>query len=128
MNKSQRMVEEFHIEAGQYSQVTPAVPPAEVCELRRRLIQEELDEFVEAYQANDLIEVVDAIGDMLYVVYGAALAVGIDMEPIFAEIHRSNMTKFPASYRDDGKMLKGENFEAPRLAPLIAAQTWVEEG
>lgn len=62
----------------------------------------------------------DALGDLLYVVFGAAVTFGIDMGPIFDEIHRSNMTKIGGPVRPDGKRLKPATYEPPNLKPLLA--------
>jgi len=68
--------------------------------------------------------VADAIADLLYVVYGAALTFGIPTAEVFAEVHRSNMTKLGDDglpiYRDDGKVLKGPHYSPPDLAPILA--------
>ncbi len=74
---------------------TPAIPSADRCELRIALIEEELKEISDAIDANDLVEVADGLGDILYVVFGMILEFGLQdkMEDIFAEIQRSNMSK-----------------------------------
>jgi predicted HAD superfamily Cof-like phosphohydrolase len=108
--------------------VTNAYPtldvPAQIKELRCALIEEEAAEFRAALTADDIVGVADAIGDLLYVVYGAAATFGIPVEEVFAEIHRSNMTKVDAqgrvSYRADGKVLKGEAFNPPNIGPILA--------
>lgn len=105
--------------------VTPQIPPQEICELRLDLIQEELDELAEAFADADVVDAADALGDLLYVVLGAACACGIDIAPVFAEIHRSNMSKIEGMQkRDDGKILKGPNFVYPNLTPILEAQGW----
>ncbi len=92
-------------------------------QLRVDLIQEELDEYKEALAAGDIVAVADALGDLDYVVNGAAIEHGIVLPVITAEIHRSNMTKLGPDgkpiYREDGKILKGEGYEPPKLAPLL---------
>lgn len=97
--------------------------PAQTKELRCALIEEEAAEFREALEADDLVEVADAIGDLLYVVYGAALTFGIPVADVFAEVHRSNMTKLDDDgqpvVRDDGKVMKGQNFSSPDLLPVL---------
>lgn len=127
MNNEQKMVREFHETFGHPVQDRP-VPQISLKdkELRYTLISEELFELDEAMNNDDLVEVADAIGDLLYVVYGTAVVYGLDMEPIVAEIHRSNMTKvWPDGnvyYRDDGKVLKPETFEDPDIASIIKEQ------
>jgi predicted HAD superfamily Cof-like phosphohydrolase len=109
--------------------VTNEIPgldvPDVVKELRCALIEEEAAEFRTAVEENDIVGVADAIADLLYVTYGAALTFGIPIREVFAEVHRSNMTKLDDEgnpvYRDDGKVMKGPNFSAPSLMPLLAA-------
>jgi predicted HAD superfamily Cof-like phosphohydrolase len=78
-----------------------------------------------AVEENDIVAVADAIADLLYVTYGAALTFGIPIREVFAEVHRSNMTKLDAEgnpvYRGDGKVMKGPSFSEPDLMPLLAA-------
>lgn len=99
--------------------------PEVVKELRCALIEEEAAEFRKAVEENDIVGVADALADLLYVTYGAALTFGIPIREVFAEVHRSNMTKLDDEgnpiYRDDGKVLKGPNFSAPNLMPLLSA-------
>ena len=124
MNAEQQMVAEFHTGGCAYSQSAPAIPPAEIADFRLEFIAEELAELREAVANNDLVKVADGLGDLLYVVYGAGLAFGIDLEPVFTEIHRSNMTKLGGPVRDDGKLLKPVWYEPPQLGPVLAAQGW----
>jgi predicted HAD superfamily Cof-like phosphohydrolase len=98
--------------------------PEAVKAIRCALIEEEAGEFRAALEAGDLIGVADAIADLLYVVYGAALTFGIPAAEVFAEVHRSNMTKLSEDglpiYREDGKVLKGPHYSPPDLAPILA--------
>lgn len=88
-------------------------------ELRIKLIEEEADEFAEAVRANDLPEIVDALCDLLYVTYGAAVALGVDLDPFFREVHAANMKKSGGSRRADGKWLKPADWQPPRIAELL---------
>jgi predicted HAD superfamily Cof-like phosphohydrolase len=92
-------------------------------QLRVALIQEELDEYKEAVSAGDLVGAADALGDLDYVVNGAAIEHGFNLPVITAEIHRSNMTKLGPDgkpiYREDGKILKGKDYEPPKLGGLL---------
>jgi len=109
--------------AGQHLPEAPQLPTKDVYALRCRLIQEELDELYTAYQAYNMVEVADAIADLLYVVLGAACASGIDIEPIFDEVHRSNMSKFIDGHRrEDGKWVKGPSYTPANIKPLLEAQ------
>jgi predicted HAD superfamily Cof-like phosphohydrolase len=95
--------------------------------LRIGLIREELRELADACDAEDIIEVADALGDLDYVVNGAAIAFGIHLPSITREIHRSNMTKLMPDgtvlLRPDGKVLKGPNFELPRIKEVLDAHS-----
>lgn len=122
MHKAQKQVKEFHEAFGCYRQREPGIPNQLVQWLRQDLIQEELDELCEAFNTSDLRGVADALGDLLYVVYGCAEACGLDMEPIVDEIHRSNLTKCGGGRRADGKILKGLGYEPPDLLPIIESQ------
>jgi predicted HAD superfamily Cof-like phosphohydrolase len=124
MNAEQRMVTEFHERFGIPSSQRPAWPGDDINRVRVALIEEELAEFRNAGEARNLLEIADALGDLLHVVYGAAVTYGIDLEPVFEEIHRSNMSKggdHPVC-RADGKVSKGEHYQAPRIAEVLAAQ------
>lgn len=91
--------------------------------LRLDLIEEEAQELVDAYTANDVVEVADALGDMIYVIYGMAIEMGVNLDDVVAEIHRSNMSKLGPGgkplYREDGKVLKGPNYTRPDIRKVI---------
>lgn len=100
MTKEQQKLVDFHRKFGLTVNYKPTVPSLDEALLRAKLIFEEYEEFEEAqYHSKHpgreelLVEVADALGDLLYVVYGAAVTYGIDLEPVFNEIHRSNMSK-----------------------------------
>ena len=124
MTKHQSQVRDFMLAAGQGCPKKPSLEPtADVQSLRYCLIEEELKEFGEAQANCDRIGVADALGDLLIVVYGAAVAYGFDMEPILDEIHRSNMTKFIDGHRrEDGKWIKGPSYSPANLGPIIKKQ------
>lgn len=137
MNKVQQQVTEFHKAGGHVINIRPTVVDQKTIELRKRLIREEvLDELFPAMDRGDLVEIADALADVLYVVYGTAVSFGIDMEPISDEVHRSNMTKFSTvgayvktcdetgkSLKDEGgKTLKPPCYEPPQLAAILASQ------
>ena len=125
MNDEQMMVREFHERFGLPSNSHPTWPGEAMHRLRVLLIEEELAELRNAGEARSLVCTADALADLLYVVYGAAVTYGIDLEPVFREIHRSNMSKggdHPVC-RADGKVCKGEHYQAPRIAEALAAQT-----
>lgn len=122
MTKEQLAVKEFMQKAEQeyYSRPTYSRFLSSLRQLRVNLIAEECDELD---QASSIEEIADALGDLLYVIYGAAVAHGIDLEPIFEEIHRSNMTKFIDGHRrEDGKWVKGPSYSPANLKPIIESQ------
>ncbi len=93
--------------------------------LRHELMKEENDEYFEAANNGDLVEVADALGDMLYILCGTILEHGMEhkIEEVFDEIQRSNMSKLSENgtpiYRDDGKILKGPNYFKPKIAEIL---------
>ena len=91
--------------------------------LRISLIKEELDELIEAMNKKDLVEVADALTDILYVTYGAGHAFGINLDDCFEEVQNSNMSKLDKDgkpiYNDKGKVMKGPNYFKPDLRKYI---------
>ena len=118
-------VKEFMKSFGQEVKNKPEWPNSETMELRIDLIEEELGEFKDAIINGDgtLVDVADALSDLLYVVYGAGHSFGIDLDDCFAEVHRSNMSKLGEDckpfYSEDGKVLKGPDFTEPDLESMI---------
>ena len=94
-------------------------------ELRFNLMKEENEEYLEAVQNNDIVEIADALGDMLYILCGTILEHGLQhkIEEVFDEIQRSNMSKLGEDgkpiYREDGKVMKGPNYFKPDFSKLI---------
>ena len=94
-------------------------------ELRFNLMKEENEEYLEATKNNDLIEVADALGDMLYILCGTIIEHGLQhkIEAVFDEIQKSNMSKLGADgqpiYREDGKVLKGPNYFKPNIDKIL---------
>ncbi len=93
MNLLQTKVKAFHDAYGLGDPPGPMIPAPDVLQLRFHLIEEEAQEFREASEAGQLADAIKELCDLLYVVLGAANAFGIDIEPFFDEVHRSNMTK-----------------------------------
>jgi len=119
-------VQEFHEAFGLEIQHQPTVALDEkVIDLRYNLMKEENEEYLEAAQAGDLVEVADALGDMLYILCGTIISHGFQdkIEAIFDEIQRSNMSKLGTDgkpiYREDGKVMKGPNYFKPNIAGLL---------
>jgi ADP-ribose pyrophosphatase YjhB (NUDIX family)/NTP pyrophosphatase (non-canonical NTP hydrolase) len=116
------MVREFH-RAFDVPVAAVANPrPAEWAD-RISFLREEFDEYVEAARAGDLAAVADALADMVYVIHGTALAYGIPLDEVVAEVHRSNMSKLGpdgrAILRVDGKVVKGPGYEVPEIAAIV---------
>ena len=109
---------------GQQVCKTPAFPALDIIHLRNCLIEEEFDELIEAVMNKDLVGVADALTDILYVVYGAGHAYGIDLDACFREVHRSNMTKISPDgtvLRNAlGKVIKPDTYSPPDLAGVIS--------
>jgi predicted HAD superfamily Cof-like phosphohydrolase len=93
---------------------------------RARLISGEAAEFLEAADKGDFVEMVDALADILVVTYGAAIEMGVDLEPVFAEVHRSNMSK-NGGKDAGGKILKGPGFSPPDILTELAKQGYRPE-
>ncbi len=98
-------------------------PENKIVQLRIDLIEEELNELKEAVKNNDIVEVADALTDILYVTYGAGHSFGVDLDKCFDEVQRSNMSKLGVDgkpiYNDSGKVMKGPDYFAPDLKKII---------
>ena len=122
MKKQIEHVRKFHDAFGIKNNYKPnAVLESNVFALRHRLMHEENEEYLEACKNGDLVEIADALGDMMYILCGTILSHGLQdkIENIFEEIQRSNMSKLGADgkpiYREDGKILKGPNYFKPDI-------------
>lgn len=125
MTDEQAMVEEFHHKFEIAVQAVPAEVSEDTKRLRVRLIQEEFDELKESMAAGDLPAVAKEMADLLYVVYGTAVSYGIDMDPVFREVHRSNLSKVGGYKRADGKWVKPATYSPAQVEPILAAQAVV---
>lgn len=99
------------------------VPP-KAREMACALIEEEAAEFRAAVETSDLVEIADAVADLIWVTLEAGVTFGIPIEPVFAEVQRSNLTKLGMDSRvvnDAGKIVAGPNFSPPNLLPILAA-------
>jgi len=123
MNTNFKEVGTFMETFGQDVKTNPEIPDAETVNLRIELIAEELEELWDACEKKDLVEIADALTDILYVTYGAGHAFGIDLDKCFTEVQRSNMSKLGEDgkpiYRDDGKVMKGPNYFEPNLKKCL---------
>jgi predicted HAD superfamily Cof-like phosphohydrolase len=108
---------------GQEVLYIPTMPDFNLAALRLDLIEEEVQELRDGLGKKSMLEIADALTDILYVVYGAGHAFGLDLDDCFHEVHRSNMTKLGEDgrpmYRDDGKVMKGPNYEEPDLTQFV---------
>lgn len=113
-----QFLREFHEHVGASIRSTPTVA-VEGAMLRCEFIDEEAAELRGAVARGDVVGVADALGDLAYVVYGAALHFGIDLDAVVAEVHRSNMTKTPAG---NGKAIKGPGYRSPDLQEIVTSR------
>ena len=101
----------------------PSFPSEKIISLRCSLIEEELSELKDAVRNRDIIEIADALTDILYVTYGAGISYGIDLDKCFDEVHNSNMSKLGDDkkpiYNDSGKVMKGPNYFKPNLKKFL---------
>jgi len=108
---------------GQEVKTKPSFSTDKINKLRLDLIKEELAELTEAMNNKDLLEVADALTDILYVTYGAGHAFGIDLDKCFEEVQNSNMSKLDENgkpiYNEYGKVMKGPNYFKPDLSKFV---------
>ena len=108
---------------GQEIKTKPSLNNAKINSLRISLIKEELEELTDAMKNKDLVEVADALTDILYVTYGAGHAFGINLDRCFDEVQKSNMSKLGEDnkpiYNENGKVMKGPNYFKPDLSKFI---------
>lgn len=126
INKELESVAEFHNSFGIDSKEVPTVKISkEIIMLRYNLMKEENEEYFEAANNKDMIEVADALGDMLYILCGTILSHGMQykISEVFEEIQRSNMSKLGKDgkpiYREDGKVLKGPSYSKPDIKSIL---------
>ena len=122
MKKQLNAVKDFHDTFGLSYNDSPKVDlEKKIIELRFNLMKEENEEYIEAARNNDIVEVADALGDMLYILCGTIIEHGMSdiIEDVFDEIQKSNMSKLGEDgnpiYREDGKVLKGPNYFKPNF-------------
>jgi len=111
---------------GQEVKNTPEFPDSKIVQLRIDLIQEELNELKEAINNKDIIEVADALTDILYVTYGAGHSFGVDLDSCFNEVQNSNMSKLGEDgkpiYNESGKVMKGPKYFKPNIKKIIGLE------
>jgi predicted HAD superfamily Cof-like phosphohydrolase len=126
MKKQIDHVETFHDAFGIKNQYNPTSQVSKATFLLRyKLMHEENEEYLEACNNGDLVEIADALGDMMYILCGTILSHGLQhkIEDVFEEIQRSNMSKLGSDgnpiYREDGKILKGPNYFKPDIKKMV---------
>jgi len=115
-------VQDFHRAFGQRIGEKPELPNEDERELRVKLLREEFREYLDGESFNDLVEVADALADIIYIACGTAVSYGIPLDDVFAEVHRSNMAKLvdgKVIRREDGKIQKPEGWTAPDIKKIL---------
>lgn len=117
-------VSKFHKACDIVELETPTLPDESRRKLRRKLIEEEFQEFIDAEEENDIVEVADALADLIYVICGTALEYGIPLTDVWNEVQRSNMAKINPETgkvikRADGKILKPKSWQPPDIAGIL---------
>ena len=116
-------IKTFMTTYGQEVKESASFPDENIIKLRLKLIKEELEEFEQALNDKNLLEVADALTDILYVTYGAGHSFGINLDACFEEVQRSNMSKLDEDGKpilnEYGKVMKGPNFSKPNLKQFI---------
>jgi predicted HAD superfamily Cof-like phosphohydrolase len=127
MTEEQRLARVFHEHFLRDNRDIPALLDDAKLRMRCFLLNEEAREFEDAARHHDLVEMVDALADVLYVILGTANVLGVDLEPIFREVHRSNMTKLPPP-GGQGKPVKGPAWSPPDVRGELLKQGWRPDG
>ncbi|MEV1063704.1 MazG nucleotide pyrophosphohydrolase domain-containing protein [Streptomyces sp. NPDC050263] len=126
------LVREFHRAFGLDARTTPTEVSPRLAEHRGELLAEEAAEVAEVAVSGPLDRLAHELADVVYVAYGTALVHGIDLDAVLAEIHRANMSKLgpdgQVARRADGKVLKGEHYEAPDVSSVLRRQGWIPGG
>ncbi|GCB45538.1 MazG nucleotide pyrophosphohydrolase domain-containing protein [Streptomyces sp. NL15-2K] len=126
------LVREFHLAFGLDARAVPTEISPELAAHRGELLAEEAAEVAEVSVKGPLDRLAHELADVVYVAYGTALVHGIDLDAVIAEIHRSNMTKLgpdgQVARRADGKVLKGDHYEAPDVSAVLRRQGWEADG
>ena len=105
----------------------PSLPNEAERHIRKWLLKEEYEEYLEGEANNDIVEIADGLVDMLYIIYGTGVSYGLPMDTLFDEVHLSNMSKLDNDgnpiFRADGKVLKGPNFFKPNIKNILESCT-----
>lgn len=123
MSKSMfQSVIDFQTAFGQRVGERPEFPDANERQMRLKLLTEEFEEYLAAEADNDIVELADALADIIYIACGTAASYGIDLDEVFKEVHRSNMAKLvdgKVIRREDGKILKPEGWTPPDIKSVL---------
>ena len=126
------LVRQFHLAVGLDARSTPTEVSPSLAAHRGELLAEEAAEVAEVSVTGPLDKLAHELADVVYVAYGTALVHGINLDAVIAEIHRSNMTKLGpdglVARRADGKVLKGDHYEAPDVSAVLRGQGWAPDG
>ena len=115
-------VKDFHIAFGQRVGDKPELPESGERTLRQMLLAEEMWEYSKAERENDIVEIADALADIIYIACGTAVSYGIPLDKVFEEVHRSNMAKLvdgKVIRREDGKIQKPEGWTPPDIKAIL---------
>ena len=115
-------VKDFHQAFGQRVGEYPNLPNQDERMLRKKLLAEEFEEYMTGEFDDDIVEIADALADIIYIACGTAVSYGIPLDEVFAEVHRSNMSKLVDGkpiYREDGKVLKPEGWMPPDVKGVL---------
>jgi predicted HAD superfamily Cof-like phosphohydrolase len=113
---------DFHKAFGQNIGKKPYLPNLDERNLRRKLLSEEFREYIDAEEDSDIVEIADALADIIYIACGTAASYGIPLDKVFEEVHRSNMAKLVDGkpiYREDGKVMKPEGWKPPDIDGVL---------
>lgn len=122
MSNMYQDVKEFQIAVGQNVGHTSDFPDENERVLRRRLLKEEVDEYFDGEDKDDLENVAKELADIIYIVCGTAASYGIPLDKVFDEVHKSNLSKLvdgKVLRREDGKILKGPNYIPPNIKKVL---------
>jgi predicted HAD superfamily Cof-like phosphohydrolase len=124
MHRASKLVREFHEAFDIPVSEMPHLPVDDNRrELRQKLLNQEFKEYRKGERKNDLVAIADGLADMVYIICGTAIEYGIPFDKVFAEVHRSNMTKV----REGEFINKGDDFSPPRIAKIITDAIYGEE-
>ena len=113
---------DFHRTMGSPIGEKPHIPPRDIKKLRTDLIGEEVGEALDALWSGDLEKLADGLADSIVVLLGTAIACGIDLRPIWDEVHKTNMAKEGGPKAENGKQLKPEGWQPPKIKELLEKQ------